>query len=283
MQREVVAVALGLAASVSWGLADFIGGVKSRTLDLLAVLVVSQAMALVLLTVVLVVSREPAPALSALATAGAAGAAGVAGLAALYRGLAVGAMAVVAPIAALGAAIPVAVGVATGDSLGPLQAAGIALALGGVALAAREEAPEGGGARMAVGVGLAFAAAAGIGLFLVGMDSAGDEGIIWALFTARFVSVALLAGAVLVTRPDVRAARPHLGAVAAIGVLDLGANGLFAVAATEGLVSVASVCSSLYPVVTIFLARAILSERVRPSQQLGVALVMAGVVGIATG
>jgi drug/metabolite transporter (DMT)-like permease len=279
----VVAVALGLAASASWGLADFIGGVKSRTLDLLAVLAVSQAMALVILAVVLVVSREPAPELSALAAAGGAGAVGVAGLGALYRGLAIGAMAVVAPIAALGAAIPVAVGVATGDSLAPLQAAGIVLALAGVALASREEAPEGGGARLAVGVGLALAAAAGIGLFLVGMDAAGDDGIIWALFTARLVSVSLLAGAVLVTRPDLRAARPHLGAVAAIGVLDLGANGLFALAATEGLVSVASVCSSLYPVVTIFLARVILSERVRPSQQAGVVLVMAGVVGIAAG
>ena len=115
------------------------------------------------------------------------------------------------------------------------------------------------------------------------MDSASDDGILWALFAARLVSVALLAGAVLVTRPDLRAARPHFGAVAAIGVFDLGANGLFALAATEGLVSVASVCSSLYPVVTIFLAWAILSERVRPSQQVGVALVMAGVVGIASG
>lgn len=279
----MVAVALGLAASVSWGLADFIGGLKSRTLDLLAVLAVSQAMALVMLAVVLVVSQETAPPLSAVAAAGGAGAVGVAGLGALYRGLAIGAMAVVAPIAALGAAIPVGVGVATGDSLGALQAGGIALALAGVALASREEAPEGGGARVAAGVGLALAAATGIGLFLVGMDAAGDDGIIWALFTARLVSVSLLAGAVLITRPDLVAARPHLGAVAAIGVLDLGANGLFVLAATEGLVSVASVCSSLYPVVTIFLARAILSERVRPSQQAGVALVMAGVVGIAAG
>jgi drug/metabolite transporter (DMT)-like permease len=279
----VVAVALGLAASVSWGLADFIGGIKSRKLDLLAVLGVSQLVALALLGVVIAASGEPAPPFSTLCVAGGSGAVGVAGLAALYRGLAIGAMAVVAPLAALGAAIPVAVGVATGDSLGAFQGAGIALALGGVALVAREEAPEGGGARLAVGAGLALAAAAGLGLFLLGMDSASDDGILWALFAARLVSVSLLAGAVLLTRPDLRAARPHFGAVAAIGVLDLGANGLFALAASEGLVSVASVCSSLYPVVTIFLARAILSERVRPSQQAGIVLVMAGVAGIAAG
>ena len=142
----MVAVALGLAASASWGLADFIGGLKARKLDLLAVLGVSQFVALALLGVVIAASGEPAPELSTLAVAGGAGAVGVAGLGALYRGLAIGAMAVVAPIAALGAAIPVAVGVATGDSLGALQGAGIALALGGVALVAREEAPEGGGA-----------------------------------------------------------------------------------------------------------------------------------------
>jgi drug/metabolite transporter (DMT)-like permease len=279
----VAAVVLGLAASVSWGLADFIGGLKSRTVDLLAVLVVSQGLALVLLAVAVAASGKEPPPASALAAAGAAGAAGVAGLAALYRGLAVGAMAVVAPIAALGAALPVTVGIATGDRPGGVQVIGIVLALAGVSLAAREEPREGGGARLAVGVGLAAAAATGIGLFLVGMDAASDDGVLWALFFARVVSVAALVIAALFARPDLPAARPHLAAIGAIGVLDLSANGLFALAATEGLVSVASVCSSLYPVVTIALARSVLSERVRPSQQAGVVLVMAGVVGIAAG
>ena len=279
----MVAVALGLAASVSWGLADFIGGTKSRALDLLAVLVVSQGVALVLLAVAVAIRAEGPPGAEPLLYAAGAGAAGVAGLAALYRGLAVGAMAVVAPIAALGAGIPVVVGVATGDRPGAVQAAGILLALAGVALAAREDAPEGGGARLAVGAGLAAGAAVGIGLFLVGMDAAGDEDVLWALAAARLTSVVLLGAAVLATRPDVGAVRPHLGAVAAIGMLDLAANALFTVAATEGLVSVASVCSSLYPVVTIVLAASLLGERVRRVQGLGVVLVMLGVVGIAAG
>ncbi len=279
----MVAVALGLAASVSWGLADFIGGLKARTLDLVAVLVVSQGFALVLLSGAVVVSGSELPPGGAALAAVGAGAAGVAGLAALYRGLAVGAMAVVAPIAALGAGIPVAVGIATGDRPSGVVVAGIVVALAGVALAAREEAPEGGGARLAVGAGLAMGAALGIGLFLLGMDAASDDGVLWALLCARAASVALLLAALVVTRPDLAAAKPDLGAIAAIGVLDLGANGLFALATTEGLVSVAAVCSSLYPVVTILLARAVLSERIRPSQQVGVALVMLGVVGIASG
>ena len=279
----MVAVALGLAASVSWGLADFIGGTKSRALDLLAVLVVSQGVALVVLVAAVALQAERPPGTESLLYAAGAGAVGVAGLGALYRGLAVGAMAVVAPIAALGAGIPVVVGVATGDRPGAVQVAGILLALAGVALAAREEAPEGGGARLAVGVGLAAAAALGIGLFLVGMDAAADEDVVWALAAARLTSVVLLCVAVLATRPDLASTRPHLGAVAAIGLLDLGANALFTLASTEGLVSVASVCSSLYPVVTIILAASLLGERVRPAQTAGIALVMLGVVGIAAG
>jgi len=279
----MVAVALGLAASISWGLADYIGGTKSRALDLVAVLVVSQGFALVLLLAAVAVRGEGPPGGESLLYAAGAGAAGAGGLAALYRGLAVGAMAVVAPIAALGAGIPVVVGVATGERPGALQVAGIVLALAGVATAAREEAPEGGGARLAVGAGLAAAAALGIGLFLLGMDAAGDGDVLWALTAARLTSVALLGVAVVLTRPDLAAARPHLAAVATIGVLDLAANGLFTLAATEGLVSVASVCSSLYPVVTIALAVTLLGERVRREQAVGVALVLLGVVAIAGG
>lgn len=279
----MVAVALGLAASVSWGLADFIGGSKSRTLDLLAVLVVSQGVALAALLVVLGARAQAPPDAGSLLYAAGAGVAGVAGLAALYRGLAVGAMAVVAPIAALGASIPVIVGVATGDRPGALQVAGMTLALVGVGLAAREPAPEGGGARLAVGVGLAAAAALGIGLFLVFMDAAGDGDVLWALTAARVASVALVGMAALAMRPDIGAARAQIGPVAAIGALDLAANAFFTIAATQGLVSVAAVCSSLYPVVTIALAAALLGERVRASQGAGVALVLLGVVGIAAG
>lgn len=279
----MVAVALGLAASVSWGLADFIGGSKSRTLDLLAVLVVSQGVALAALLVVLGARAQAPPDAQSLLYAAGAGVAGVAGLAALYRGLAVGAMAVVAPIAALGASIPVIVGVATGDRPGAVQVAGMALALAGVGLAAREPAPEGGGARLAVGVGLAAAAALGIGLFLVFMDAAGDGDVLWALTIARVASVALVGMAAVAMRPDLGAARAQIGPVAAIGALDLAANAFFTIAATQGLVSVAAVCSSLYPVVTIALAATLLGERVRASQGAGVALVLLGVIGIAAG
>ncbi len=136
---------------------------------------------------------------------------------------------------------------------------------------------------MAAGVGLALLAALGFGTFLAAMDVAGDGDVLWALLVARGTSVALLGVAVAIARPALGELRGHEGAVVAIGVLDMAANALFALAATEGLVSVVAVLSSLYPVVTILLARAVLGERVRGAQQAGVALVLLGVVAIAVG
>jgi drug/metabolite transporter (DMT)-like permease len=278
----VLAVALGLGASLAWGMADFLGGLKSRKLDLLAVLAISQGVALGILLVAVVARGEGPPGGDALPWAVLAGAAGVLGLAAFYRGLAIGAMSVVAPIGGLGAALPVIVGIATGDRPSALQAAGIAVALGGVVLASREEAPKG-GTRVAAGVGLALLAALGFGTFFTAMDAAGDGDVLWALLVARAASVVLLSVAVAVSRPDLGAAGPHLSTIALIGVLDMGANGLFAVAATEGLVSVVAVLASLYPVVTVLLARQVLDERIRPSQAAGVAAALAGVALIAAG
>ncbi len=106
LQREVVAVALGLTASLAWGTADFLGGLKSRTLNVLAVLVASQTVALILLAAATGIRGDGPPAAGGLALAALAGAGGVLGLAAFYRGLAIGAMAVVAPIGGLGAVLP---------------------------------------------------------------------------------------------------------------------------------------------------------------------------------
>jgi drug/metabolite transporter (DMT)-like permease len=281
----VLAVALGLGASLAWGVADFLGGVKSRTLELLTVLLVSQGLALLILALAVAARGEAPPGAESLAYAAAAGVAGVGGLAAFYRGLAVGAMAVVAPIGATGAALPVAVGVLTGDRHSAAQAAGVGLALVGVVLASREEAhaQEGQSARVATGVGLALLAALGFGSFFVGMDAASDGDVLWALLVARAASVTLVGALAAIRRPSLSLDSVDARTLLSIGVLDLAANGLFAAAATEGLVSLVAVLSSLYPVVTIVLARQVLGERIRPSQQAGVAGALAGVALIAAG
>jgi drug/metabolite transporter (DMT)-like permease len=277
----VLAVALGLASSLSWGVADFLGGLKSRTLALLTVLALSQACGLLAIALVVAARGDGPPAGGEVVYAGLSAFAGLGGLAAFYRGLAVGAMAVVAPIAGVSAIVPVVFGLLTGEEPAALQGAGIALALAGVALASREESPA--GAQAASGVGLALIAALGFGSFFVGMDAASEGDPYWAILVNRITSVSLLALLVLAFRPSLRVSSTDAGTLAAIGVLDMSANGLYAVATTEGLVSVVAVLASLYPVVTIALAHAFLGERTRPSQKLGAAAVLLGVALISAG
>lgn len=276
-------VVLGLAASVSWGCSDFLGGLKSRTLELLTVLLVSQGAGLALVAVVVALRGEPVPEAKYVLYACISGVAGALGLAAFYRGLAVGAMAVVAPIAGTAAAIPVAFGVITGDRPSAIQAVGIAFAIAGVAVASREPPDEGGSARVAAGAGLALLAAVGFGSFFVSMDAASDPDLFWAIFFNRVTSMTVLGLAALVLRPRLAVGRGDLRALLGIGALDISANTLFAIASTKGLVSLVAVLASLYPVVTILLARVVLGEHVRRLQQAGVAAVLAGVALISAG
>jgi drug/metabolite transporter (DMT)-like permease len=265
-------------------LGDFVGGLQARRAPLAAVLLVSQATGLVALAVVVALRGDPAPGFEQLWPAAAAGAAGVIALGAFYRGLAIGTMSIVAPISATGAAIPVAVGVATGDRPSALQAAGVGLAVVGVVLASREldeagRRPE--SARRSVL--LALVAAAGFGVFFVGMNRAAHHDVFWALLVQRSASVAVAVGAVLVLRPAFAVPRGRLPLLAAVGMLDVSANALYAWASTEGLLSLVAVLGSLYPVVTVLLARAVLRERVRPIQDLGIVAAVIGVVLIAGG
>jgi drug/metabolite transporter (DMT)-like permease len=279
----VLAVVLGLASSLSWGISDFLGGLKARQLQLLTVLVLSQAVGLALIAVIVAARSEPAPDAQHVVYACLSGLAGVGGLAAFYRGLAVGAMAVVAPISGTAAAIPVTVGLISGERPGGLQVAGIVLAIAGVALASRELPEEGGGARVATGVGLALLAALGFGSFFVAMDAASEDDLFWAIFFNRATSVSALVALTAVLRPRLSVDGGDVRALLAIGALDIGANTLFAAASTEGLVSLVAVLASLYPVVTILLARVVLGERVRRAQQVGVVLALAGVTLISAG
>ena len=279
----MLAVALGLAASLSWGISDFLGGLKSRTLELLGVLLPSQGAGLVLVAAIVALRAEPVPGGRHVAYACLSGLAGAVGLAAFYRGLAVGAMAVVAPISGTAAAIPVAFGLITGERPSGLQAVGIGLAIAGVALASRELPEEGGGPRVAAGVGLALLSALGFGSFFVAMDAASGPDLFWAIFFNRATSVTALVLAALALRPRLRPSRADLGVLLSIGLLDISANALFAAASTRGLVSLVAVLASLYPVVTVLLARLVLGERVRRVQQAGVAAALAGVALISAG
>jgi drug/metabolite transporter (DMT)-like permease len=267
--------AAALLASVAWGVADFLGGLKSRTVPVLVVLLLAQVSGVLAIGLVVAVAGNSPPA--SVLWAALAGLFGAIGLASFYRGMAVGAISVVAPIAAVGAIVPVVFGIATGDDVSHVQGVGFALALSGVALASFER-QEAGAVRVAAGVPWAIAAVVGFGGYYVPMHEASGEDFLWAALVFR-VTVALLAlAAWLVLRPPIRAARGHLGAILLIGVLDTAGNTLFAAASSQGEVSVVSVLATLYPVTTVALAAIVLSERIDRLQLVGVASALTGVV-----
>ena len=280
----MAAFALAFASSVAWGTADFIGGLKSRSLPLLNVLLLSQGVGLVVIGAFVAIRGEGAPGGDFAVFAALSGLAGIVGVAAFYRGLAVGNMGVVAPISACAAVVPVVVGIATGDRPSGLQSVGLVLALAGVVLASREE---GAGLRLsgetAAGAGLAVVAALGFGFFFLGIDRASDADVAWAMLVNRATGVSLLLIATLVLRPPFRVGRVDLRALVAAGLLDVSANALFAVASTKGLVSLVSVPGSLYPLTTVTLAATVLHERPHRLAQVGVVGALLGVVLIAGG
>src|SRR5262245_28187945 len=160
----MAAVLLALGASLSWGISDFTGGLLSRRYRLLTTLSVTQLAGIVLVGVLLAARHDAPPPLGDVGWGIAAGLAGLVGIAGFYRGMAVGAMSLVAPLSATAAVVPAVVGALTGEDLGAVRYVGIVVAVGGVVVASREP---GAGARLAAGVAPAFVAIAGFGGFFV--------------------------------------------------------------------------------------------------------------------
>jgi len=272
-------IALALGASLTWGFADFFGPLRGRTLGALRVLVYVQLGGLVVIALIVAI-RGKGPADLAALFAIPAAISGTLGLYAYYRGMAVGAMSIVAPIAGVSAAVPVIFGIATGDRPSLWQWLGIAGALGGVFLASREPGP---GSRVAAGVGLALLAAIGFGGYFPPMHEAGHADFWWASLFFRMTSASVILAAVAIRRPSLAVEPIQVPVLALIGIGDMLGNLLFAAASASGLVSITSVLASLYPIVTVVLARLVLKERVARSQEAGIALTLAGVALISVG
>jgi drug/metabolite transporter (DMT)-like permease len=274
------AIVLALGASLTWGLADFFGPLQGRKLGALRTLVYVQLGGLVGIAVIVAVrGAGPHDAVALLAIPAAVS--GTLGLFAYYRGIAVGAISIVAPIAGISAVLPVIVGIASGESPSAFQLAGMVCALLGVFLAARE--PGRTETRFAAGVGLALLAAVGFGGYFPFMHAAGDADPWWASLIFRLASTSVILTAVAISRPTIRVPGRLLPWLALIGFGDMFGNLLFAAASTSGLVSVTSVLASLYPIVTVVLARILLNEKVARSQEGGIVLTLAGVALISAG
>ena len=272
---------LALGSAMSFGVADFMGGAASRRAAPLRVTALAQlASALALVPLVVFVAAPNVRGID-LAWGAGGGLFGMLGIVALFAGLSRGAMGVVAPITAvLSAVVPVIVGLALGERPAGLAIGGMVF---GVAAIVAVSAP---GTRDGIvdryAILLAMTAGIGFGVFFVFLGQTEVDAGMWPLVTARAVSVPLvvtLAG----LRGGVLPARPARTLAVASGMIDMGANGLFIAAAQRGLLSVASVLSSLYPVVTVVLAWVVLHERLRPIQIGGVIIAVLAVtmIGIA--
>ncbi len=276
-----LALVLALGSSVVWGIADFAGGSLSRRLPVLGVTLVSQAAGFVALIVAVAVRGDVGTRSFLLGLV--AGLGGGLGLAAFYRALSLGTMSVVSPIAACGALVPFILSLASGERPSTLAVAGAVAALAGAVLASLEErraatdSPD-----RARAVVLAIAAAVALGLFVYFLGLGSREGdALSTLFGARVGSLSVLVAVALILRAPVRIPRASLAAVAAVGLADVSANALFALASRQGLLALVSVLGSLYPVVTVLLAHVLLGERLTRTQRVGVALALGGVAVIA--
>ena len=281
-----MAYLLALSSAALYGAADFLGGLASRRANTLAIVVTSQGCGLTLLVLSLPLLPEATPAARDLVWGGAAGLAGGVGVTLLYRALAVGRMAVVAPTTAVCAVmIPVVTDVVLGERLAPLTMLGIALAIVAIVLVSQQEAAAGPVSVRAwalpPGVGLALPSGVAIGLFFLALAETDAQAGMWPLVAARAVSVTLFGVIALVSARPWRMAAPVTRIAMAAGAIDMGANALYLLATRYGPLSVAVTLSSLYPAkYTVILARIVLSEHLNGWQVIGVACAVLAVAFI---
>ncbi|MEH1170021.1 DMT family transporter [Micromonospora sp. CPCC 205539] len=274
-------ILLAAVSALAFGTADFSGGKASRRANPIAVTVVSQLLSVPLL-VVLVLVVPGTPTTGDIAWGLLAGVAGAAGVMLLYRALAGGMMAVVAPITATTAAIvPIIAGLFTASFPGALALTGAGLAVLAIALVSLGE----GGRRTAVParlVGLSLASGALFGVFFTLLAQAGEGAGMWPVAAVRASSIAFGLAIAAGTGVRLRLGRRVLGWAAVAGLLDSAANALFLAAAARGHLSIVGAIAALYPASTVLLALAVDRERLRPVQVAGLgfaagALVLASI------
>jgi drug/metabolite transporter (DMT)-like permease len=275
----VLAVLLALACSVSYGVADFLGGLASRAAPLLRVVGLAMLASLVVEAglLPLVGGRWSAAALAWGALAGVASAAGF-GL--LFRSLAIGPMGVLSPVTAVvSAAVPAAFGFAEGERLSALGVAGIVLAI--IAVVAVSAGGEEGGHRpSALGLALAIAAGCAIAAMLIFLSKTPHDSGVIPLVACRVVSVLVLLAVIAARR---RAVAGRAGARMALisGLVDAAANVAFLLAVRSGSLVVVAVITALYPGATVLLARRFLGERLTGVQLAGLVTAAAAVTILA--
>src|SRR5712691_5830124 len=281
-------ILLGLAAAVLYGSGDFLGGLAARRAHVLVVLMLAETASVIVVLPGAAMSPDPAR-LAGLAWGVSAGLVGGLGLIIFYTGLAAGPMSVVAPVSGLVSTIlPVAVALAEGERPGAGVYAGALLCLVAVVLASSagdaSAAPRPGRPGPARAIGYGTASGASFGLFFLLIRNAGQSGELWPVAAGRMGELAIVLIAAAVLRrgllPRGAGGRPLLAAAGA-GVIDVVANICYVAATRTGMFGLAVVLASLYPGVTVLLARVVLGERLRWVQRAGLGLAAIGILLVA--
>lgn len=282
---------LAIGSALLYGAADFTGGLTTRRAGTIPVVILSQASGMILLALILPLLPQASPSRPDLLWGAAAGLTGGIGVALLYRALAIGTMAVVAPATAVCAVtIPLVVSVLLGERPVPLALAGIALGIASIVLVSQQRAAEQPERHHSVpprtrwtGVGTALASGVAIGFFFLTLAQTGSEAGMWPILVARLVSVTLFATVAIAGRISIRMPAGMAALAIVCGVIDMLANALYLLAARQGPLSIVVTLSSLYPASTVLLARVVLGERLNLWQILGVACALTAVVLIVSG
>ena len=277
----MTALLTSLASAAFYGAADFLGGLASRRANTIAIVVISQLAGLIVLGLMLPFLPASSPAPSDWIWGAAAGVAGGIGVALLYRALAMGSMALVAPITAVCAVtVPVATAIAFGERPGAGAVAGIALAIVAIVLVSQNDLESDGPASdqaRAWSIATALASGVAIGLFFLTLAQTSPDAGMWPLVVARGVSFGLFATLALVMRRSMRMSTGVAATAVAGGVLDMLANLLYLVATRHGPLSIVVTLSSLYPASTVLLARTVLGERLNAKQTAGIVCALVAV------
>ena len=263
-----MAYLFAIASAALYGAADFLGGMASRRASTMAVVVWSQAAGLVMLLLVLPLLPDASPSRSDWFWGAVAGIAGSVGVGLLYRALAIGTMAVVAPTTAVCAVvIPVMAGLLAGERLAGLTIAGIGLAVVAIVLVSQER---GTTSVARKGIGIAFLSGVAIGFFFLALARTAPAAGMWPLVASRAISLVLFGGLGLATAQPMMMASPVARIAIGGGVVDMAANALYLAATRYGALSIVVTLASLYPASTVILARVVLGERLSRWQIAGV-------------
>lgn len=276
-----MAALLALISSLSWGVADFFGGLASRRAGPVQVLVVAYPAGAVLLTFIALFVIPGNLTLAVVPYAFVAGTIGALAIGLLYAALTRGPMGVVSPITAvMSGAVPVAAGLIRGESLDTLAIIGIVLAIAAVVLVSRESGHAHERTPM-IALVLAMASGTAIGLYLTAIGLAPQDSGVWVATIGRWVStIAMVLTLVIVVRTFTRSKFPWVLAIVS-GALDASANGIFQLATQRGLLAIVAVIGSLYPAATVMLARIFLHERLNRLQIIGVIAALAAAASLA--